>query len=45
MHQHGKIWRAGQTDPDNGTTFWTDCLNIKISKLVEPQNALLHWRT
>lgn len=44
MHQHGKIWKAGETDPDNGTTFWTDCLNIKIGKLVEPEIALLHWR-
>jgi hypothetical protein len=44
MHQHGKVWEAGETDPDNGTTFWTDCLNIKIGKLVEPEIALLHWR-
>jgi hypothetical protein len=44
MHQHGKIWEAGETDPDNGTTFWTDCLNVKIKNLVEPEIALLHWR-
>ena len=44
MHEHGKVWKAGETDLDNGTTFWTDCLNIKIKKLVEPEIALLHWR-
>jgi len=33
MTEHGKVWKAGETDSENGTTFWTDCLNIKIEKL------------
>lgn len=43
MHELGKVWHAGETDPDNGTTFWTDCLNIKLKNLVEPATALIHW--
>lgn len=44
MRQLGKVWEANETDPDNGTTFWTDCLNIKIKNLVEPEIALLTWK-
>lgn len=29
----GRVWRAGETDPANGTTFWTDCKNIYIKDL------------
>jgi hypothetical protein len=44
LAQHGKIWKANQTDPTNGTTFWTDCINIQISQLVTPQTTLNHWK-
>jgi hypothetical protein len=30
----GKIWRKDQTDPSNGTTFWTDCINIRMADLI-----------
>ena len=26
----GKTWEAGETDPDNGTTFWTSCINVNM---------------
>jgi hypothetical protein len=26
-------WEAGQTDPRNGTTFWTACLNVGMADL------------
>lgn len=44
LHEHGKIWKANETDPSNGTTFWTDCINIPIAKLVNPQLALQYWK-
>lgn len=34
----GKRWRAGEVDPANGTKFWTDCLNIRISDLDVPES-------
>jgi len=33
VFEHGQIWRAGETDPSNGTKFWTDCVNLPISRL------------
>lgn len=30
---HGRRFETGQVDPDNGTRFWTACLNIKVSEL------------
>lgn len=30
---HGKRWEAGDVDPENGTKFWTACLNIKVRDL------------
>ncbi|MDQ7968702.1 MAG: hypothetical protein REI95_03575, partial [Oxalicibacterium faecigallinarum] len=35
----GKIWKEGEIDYSNGTKFWTDCINIKISDLVSPHKA------
>ena len=26
----GKTWKEGETDPDNGTTFWTSCINVSV---------------
>lgn len=43
LHERGKIWRAGETDPDNGTTFWTDCWNIHIKDLVDPKTTINYW--
>lgn len=44
MTEHGKIWRAGERDPENGTTFWTDCLNIKIEKLKSITEFIKYYR-
>lgn len=30
-----KPWKAGDIDPLNGTKFWTDCLNVKVSDCVD----------
>lgn len=35
-----RVWRAGETDPANGTKFWTDCKNIYIKDL-RPMSELL----
>lgn len=43
MVARGRIIEAGATDV-NGTTFWTDCLNVACSDLV-PMSAMLHlWK-
>ena len=39
------LWRKGETDPANGTTFWTDCLNVKVADLRPFANALAYWRS
>lgn len=36
----GRRWRAEETDPANGTTFWTDCLNLRISQLAGMQRII-----
>lgn len=33
VFREGRVWRAGETDPSNGTQFWTDCVNLPISRL------------
>lgn len=29
----GRRWEAGETDPENGTRFWTACLNLAVQDL------------
>ena len=36
MNEKGVEWEKGQTDPRNGTTFWTSCLNIPVGELSHP---------
>jgi len=36
MNDKGVVWKKGQTDPRNGTTFWTDCLNVQVDQLEHP---------
>lgn len=44
ISEKGVVWHAGQTDPVNGTTFWTDCLNIKISDCTPLENVVEIWK-
>ena len=37
----GRVWRQGEIDEDNGTEFWTDCLNLRVDEL-RPIEELLH---
>lgn len=39
----GKVWKAGEVDPDNGTKFWTDCINVQISDLKPFMEAAEIW--
>lgn len=43
LDRYAVVWDAGQTDPDNGTTFWTACRNIRIEQLVSFDQAVRHW--
>lgn len=29
-----RVWKTDEVDPDNGTQFWTACLNVKMSDLI-----------
>lgn len=33
LKSRGKIWKANETDPENGTTFWTSCINVSMADL------------
>jgi len=37
----GKLWEKGSTDESNGTHFWTDCINIKMSDLI-PNDSMIN---
>ena len=39
----GKVWKAGETDPDNGTTFWTSCINVSMDQLTPLREACAAW--
>jgi len=34
LQQRATRWEAGQTDPRNGTKFWTACLNVEMEQLL-----------
>lgn len=34
LDRDGITWQAGQTDPSNGTTFWTACVNVRMGQLM-----------
>jgi len=36
----GKKWGAGETDPTNGTKFWTACINVGMDDLI-PNNEMI----
>lgn len=36
----GKKWEAGQVDPNNGTKFWTACINVSMAQLLSNKEML-----
>jgi len=44
MDDKGVTREKGETDPRNGTTFWTACRNIYIRDLVPLEIAIAHWK-
>lgn len=43
LNECGVKWEAGQTDPSNGTTFWTDCLNVRVDWLFPWEKVVDLW--
>ena len=43
MAKYGRKWNTGDTDPDNGTTFWTACYNIPIMDTYTPMDVAKMW--
>lgn len=44
IEEKGVKWLAGQTDPSNDTTFWTDCLNIKVYDCKPVEEVVEIWK-
>lgn len=40
LDRDGKKWEAGETDPSNGTTFWTACINVSMEQLYSSTEML-----
>lgn len=40
LDREGTRWEAGQTDPSNGTTFWTACINVSMRQLFSCKQML-----
>ena len=36
----GRVWKPGDVDPSNGTTFWTACINVSMTQLVSNSDML-----
>ncbi len=34
LDRDGTKWETGQTDPRNGTKFWTACINVSMAQLI-----------
>lgn len=43
LEKNGVMWKKGQTDNSNGTTFWTDCINVKINQLISVSEISNTW--
>ena len=41
LASRGKVWDAGEVDPDNGTRFWTACINVKMEDLLPTRDFLV----
>lgn len=44
LDREGTRWEAGQTDPSNGTTFWTACINVSMRQHVSNTRMLQLFR-
>ena len=44
LDHEGRRWNAGDVDPDNGTKFWTACLNVNMEKLPTCEQMLKIFR-
>lgn len=44
LETKGKRWEAGQTDPTNGTTFWTACINVSMQELIPNKDLIQIFR-
>ena len=40
LHKVGTLWEKDSIDESNGTHFWTDCINIKMSDLISNNSMI-----
>jgi hypothetical protein len=45
LDRDGTHWRAGQIDKDNGTKFWTDCINVSMTQLILLKELQMLWES
>lgn len=43
LDREGTQWEAGQTDPSNGTKFWTACINVTMAQLLSNEIILAQF--
>jgi hypothetical protein len=43
LDARGRRWAAGEVDPENGTEFWTACINVRISQTTAPHDVARDW--
>ena len=43
LDDKAKKWEAGDIDPDNGTKFWTACLNVNMADLTPLSEVKKIW--
>ena len=44
LDRNGVHWKASQTDPRKGTTFWTACVNFEMEQLISNTDLLRLWK-
>lgn len=44
VDEKGIVFQGGETDPSNGITFWTSCLNIQMTDLISVKELIDVWR-
>lgn len=45
LEARGKVWKANETDPDNGTTFWTSCINVTMDDLTSNKEMMQRFKS
>ena len=45
LEAKGRVWQENEIDPDNGTKFWTSCINVSMADLLSNKEMLSIFRS